>query len=226
MKTLLSFAALLLVMPIYGVTAAEEPHDAVTAFKEFVAAVNAKDGRKVSRFVSLNKWAALAKSGRKDELISPMIAAAQKADATFSFEETEGSDFFLTGVVTIQPEGIRVPVLKGGDPWTLDVDTLVGEVAVSEEEKDAFNKIGQLVSNLNAYKQSAGIYPSTEQGLQALMEKPASDPVPSRWFRLRREIPTDPWGNDFIYTSDENGITVRSLGKDGIESEDDLFNPF
>ena len=226
MIRMLLLAALLLIMPAYTFSAAGEPHGAITAFKKFVAAVDAKDGREVSRFVSLNDWARLAKSGRKEDLISPMIAAAQMADATFSVEETAGSGVFLTGVITIQAAEVRVPVLKGGDPWTLDVDSLVGDVVVSDDEKEAFNNIGQLVSNLNSYKQSAGVYPSTEQGLQSLMEKPSSDPVPSRWFRLRREIPIDPWGNEFIYTSNETGITVRSLGQDGIESDDDLVNPF
>lgn len=225
MKVMLPLAAFLLVLPLH-VAAAQEPHGAVTAFEEFVAAVNAKDGREVSRFVSIRDWAALAKSGKQDELISPMIAAAQKEGATFSFTETEGSNFFLTGMVIIHPDEVRVPVLKGGDPWTLDVATLVGEVEVSEEEQDAFNSIGQLVSVLNAYKQSAGTFPTTEQGLQALIEKPTSDPIPSRWFRLRREIPKDPWGNEFNYKSDGGDITVRSLGPDGKESEDDLVNPF
>ena len=205
---------------------AGEPHGAVTAFREFVAAFKAKDGRKIGHFITPHQWPALVKSGKREEIIPKLVAAAEKDGATFSFEETKGGGMFLTGEVIIQPADLRVPVQKGGDPWTLDVGKLAGEVEVAAEEKQAYLTIGQLIGNLNFYKDSAGSYPSTEQGLEALMVKPTIDPVPRRWFRLRSEIPKDPWGNDFVYSATADGITIRSLGPDGKESGDDIVNPF
>ena len=226
MRKITSLATLFLCLFVTAQAAsAEEEHGAIVAFKGFVAAAKARDGA-VRHFISPNDWAVLVKSGKKDELIPKMIAAAEKDGAQFSFRETEGSNFFLTGEIRIEPDGVVVPVQRGGDPWTLDVNTLVGEVEVTEDEKKTFRLIGRFVMNLNSYKQSAGSYPTTDQGLQALAVKPTTDPVPRRWFRLQSEIAKDPWGNDFVYEATEGGFTLRSLGPDGEESEDDLVSPF
>ena len=58
---------------------------------------------------------------------------------------------------------------------------------------------------LKMYKLDNGLYPSTEQGLQALVELPSAGILPPKWreggYLEKRSIPLDPWGNEFIYLS-------------------------
>src|SRR5438876_9851044 len=54
-------------------------------------------------------------------------------------------------------------------------------------------------TQLQLYESMNGFYPTTEQGLQALVTQPQNDPRPARWYQLFRELPTDPWGNGYIY---------------------------
>jgi general secretion pathway protein G len=52
---------------------------------------------------------------------------------------------------------------------------------------------------LQLYENIYGFYPTTEQGLQALVTQPQNDPRPTRWYQLFKELPKDPWGSDYIY---------------------------
>ncbi len=58
---------------------------------------------------------------------------------------------------------------------------------------------------LNLYKLDNGAYPSTEQGLQALVEPPAAGKLAPKWrtggYLEKSKVPLDPWGNDFVYLS-------------------------
>ncbi len=78
---------------------------------------------------------------------------------------------------------------------------------------------------LEQYRLDNGRYPTTEQGLKALVEKPTTPPVPPRWKKYLDSIPKDAWGNDFIYISPgvNNPYELRSPGPDGEEgTEDDI----
>src|SRR3982751_7138953 len=54
-------------------------------------------------------------------------------------------------------------------------------------------------TQLQLYESMNGFYPTTEQGLQALVTQPDKDPRPARWYQLFKEMPKDPWGNDYIF---------------------------
>ncbi len=66
-------------------------------------------------------------------------------------------------------------------------------------------QIEQLEQALKLYYLDNGEYPTTEQGLTALVEKPATEPVPKRWkdggYLEKKKIPLDPWDNPFVYIS-------------------------
>ncbi|RKY31167.1 MAG: type II secretion system protein GspG [Candidatus Omnitrophota bacterium] len=69
-----------------------------------------------------------------------------------------------------------------------------------------------------------GFYPSTEQGLRALIEKPTTGRIPKKWreggYLEKKKIPKDPWGNDYIYLSPgRHGeeYEIISYGRDGKE---------
>src|SRR6266571_7222134 len=65
------------------------------------------------------------------------------------------------------------------------------------------NRVGadiQAISTqLKLYESMNGFYPTTEQGLQALVAQPNTDPRPTRWYQLYKEVPKDPWQNYYIY---------------------------
>ena len=84
----------------------------------------------------------------------------------------------------------------------------------------AKSDIAAFETALDAYKLDNGTYPTTEQGLQALVEPPTTDPVPKNWNGpyLKKGIQKDPWGNDYVYVSpgEHNAdFDIVSYGKDG-----------
>ena len=74
---------------------------------------------------------------------------------------------------------------------------------------------------LDSYRLDNGNYPTTEQGLAALRERPVRDPVPGNWKGpyLRKAVPLDPWGRPYLYTVSPaqtgTGFELGTLGKDG-----------
>ena len=85
------------------------------------------------------------------------------------------------------------------------------EVKATRAQLDAFDKA------LSAYRLDAGHYPSTEQNLRALVERPADEPKWSGPY-LSKSVPPDPWGRPYLYrTPGEQGrdYELMSLGKDG-----------
>lgn len=83
----------------------------------------------------------------------------------------------------------------------------------------AKHDIGTVVAALKLYKLDNGRYPTTEQGLQALVEKPTSEPVPANWKSggYLEKMPKDPWGHDYLYLNPgiKREIDVMSYGADG-----------
>ena len=88
--------------------------------------------------------------------------------------------------------------------------------------------IGTLENALSMYKLDNFQYPSTDQGLQALVEKPATTPEPRHWKEggYIARLPYDPWQNDYRYLSPgtQGEIDIFSVGPDGRPSEDDIGN--
>lgn len=77
---------------------------------------------------------------------------------------------------------------------------------------------------LKRYKLDNGHYPTTEQGLDALVREPTVGTVPRNWqeggYLDKPELPIDPWGNEYIYISPGQygpDYDIISLGADGVE---------
>lgn len=74
---------------------------------------------------------------------------------------------------------------------------------------------------LDNYRLDSGAYPTTEQGLAALREKPTASPVPGNWRGpyLRKGVPQDPWGRAYSYQSpgehNKSEFDLFTLGRDG-----------
>lgn len=71
---------------------------------------------------------------------------------------------------------------------------------------------------LKMYRLDNGQYPTSQQGLRALAERPTTPPVPRNWSGegYLSDVPLDPWGNPYSYTSPApGGFALLSLGADG-----------
>ena len=82
-------------------------------------------------------------------------------------------------------------------------------------------QIRNIEAALQLYKLDNGVYPSTEQGLRALIEKPTTGVVPKKWKLggYLQKLPEDPWGNPYKYVSpsptQRGDYEIISYGTDG-----------
>ena len=99
------------------------------------------------------------------------------------------------------------------------VITNVGNPSGMVKEQVAVKSdIQAITSQLRLYESMNGFLPTTEQGLQALVTQPSGEPKPNRWYQLFKEIPKDPWGNNYIYLApgrkNPTGYDLYSAGPD------------
>jgi general secretion pathway protein G len=85
-------------------------------------------------------------------------------------------------------------------------------------------QIENLEGALKLYKLDIGTYPTTEQGLEALVQKPSTGAVPKNWreggYLEKAKVPEDPWGRPYVYMSPgikNRDFDLKSLGADGEE---------
>ena len=91
---------------------------------------------------------------------------------------------------------------------------------VSEAQRTAARtQIGQLEQTLQMYHLHNGFYPSTQQGLEALVTQPTTSPVPKRYQQggYMKKVPEDPWGNPYVYRNQNGRPIIISYGPDGEE---------
>lgn len=94
----------------------------------------------------------------------------------------------------------------------------------------AKTQIAGLEVALKLYRLDNGVYPSTEQGLQALVQQPETAPVPRKWrkggYLEKGKLPQDPWGNDYLYLSPGTygDYDIISYGADGVQGGEDANN--
>ncbi len=86
--------------------------------------------------------------------------------------------------------------------------------------------IKAVAAALDMYKLDNFAYPSTQQGLEALVKKPSGNPLPKNWNRdgYLKRLPKDPWGNDYQYLSPgtQGQFDLYSFGADGKPGGSDL----
>jgi general secretion pathway protein G len=107
---------------------------------------------------------------------------------------------------------------------------IMGEPEKAKRVKTKLD-LATLETALKMYKLDNGMYPSTEQGLQALVEAPETGVIPKKWrkggYIEKNKVPKDPWGNEFVYISPgvHGDFDLISYGLDGVpggEDEDDM----
>ena len=101
---------------------------------------------------------------------------------------------------------------------------------MSSPEKARLVKVKQdilaIQNALDLYKLDNAVYPSTEQGLQALVTKPTTPPVPRDWKSdgYLQEVPQDPWGEAYQYENNDEQLKIYSFGPKGREANSPIGN--
>lgn len=141
-------------------------------------------------------------------------------------EQRKNGNKKLDGFTFIETLG----VLAIGAVLTAGTTVSISKVIESAKRTSARNQIDTYFSAVQSYFLDCGRFPTTEQGLKALWEKPELYPVPENWNGpyLQRKPNSDPWNNDFIYLSAESSplpsqvpknmpFVIFSFGSDGKE---------
>ena len=110
---------------------------------------------------------------------------------------------------------IMVVVVILGVLGALIIPNIIGrpdEARVTAARSD----IQQIGNALELYRLDNGQYPSSDQGLDALVEEPAGYPEARNWNSegYLKRLPVDPWGEPYLYFSEDRSIEVYSFGVD------------
>jgi general secretion pathway protein G len=116
---------------------------------------------------------------------------------------------------------LMVVILIIGLLATIVVQSLKGATDKAKRVK-AEADISEIKTALDRYYLDVGSYPSSEQGLQALVSAPNTGNVSERGGGdyqgpYLEKLPPDPWGNLYVYQSDGNSYVLKSFGADGVE---------
>lgn len=130
---------------------------------------------------------------------------------------TKSKDLHVKGFTFIE---IMVVIVILGILATLIVPKIMGRPDEARRVKAQVD-IQSLETALKLYNLDNGYYPSTEQGLEALVELPNSGQLPRSWreggYLEKGRVPQDPWGNEYIYLSpgEHGDFDLLSYGADG-----------
>jgi general secretion pathway protein G len=117
-----------------------------------------------------------------------------------------------------------IAVLAGGAWMMLNPEGIIGGVKNDRVQTD----IDAIELQFGVYQSRNLRVPTEEQGIEALVKKPTSEPIPQNWSQLMKKIPMDPWGSKYFYkVPGEHGgsYDLYSAGPDGEPgTEDDIGN--
>ena len=151
--------------------------------------------------------------------------------AGFGSEADSGSEAALRSEAAFTLIEIMAVVLIIG-LLTTGVGIAVAGIIEDARANTSRTGIRTLEAAVQMYQIDNGRYPTTDQGLQALIEKPTIAPEPRRWrkggYLAKPVLPKDGWGEPFQYASpgthNAGGFDLWSLGPDGVPGADDIGN--
>ena len=113
---------------------------------------------------------------------------------------------------------IMVVVFILGLLITLVAPRILGRTDEARQTKAAAD-IKAIEQALSLYKLDNGFFPTTEQGLEALVRPPTTGQLPRRWNPegYLEKVPIDPWDLPYVFESDGSAFVIRSFGADGAE---------
>lgn len=120
---------------------------------------------------------------------------------------------------------VMVVIVILGVLASLVVPNLLGNKEKADQQK-VVTDISALEQALDMYKLDNSVYPSTDQGLDALVSMPSSSPEPRNYRNggYIKRLPKDPWGNEYNYVmpGEHGAVDVFSLGADGQEGGEEV----
>ncbi|PSW20440.1 type II secretion system protein GspG [Photobacterium swingsii] len=120
---------------------------------------------------------------------------------------------------------VMVVIVILGVLASLVVPNLLGNKEKADQQK-VVTDISALEQALDMYKLDNSVYPTTDQGLDALVSKPSSSPEPRNYRNggYIKRLPNDPWGNEYNYVmpGEHGAVDIFSLGADGQEGGEDV----
>ncbi len=111
---------------------------------------------------------------------------------------------------------IMIVIVILGVLGSLVVPNLLGNKDKADQQKAATD-ISTLEQTLDMYRLDNSAYPSTEQGLEALVTIPSPEPRNYRDGGYIKRLPKDPWGREYDYLNEDGNVTIFTLGADGEE---------
>ena len=133
-------------------------------------------------------------------------------------------------IAALREMGCDVVLLTGDNQRTADAiarqvggSRVIAQVLPQDKARvvQAKMQIENLSTAVKKFYLDNGFYPSTEQGLEALVTRPAIGKTPKNYPAngYITKIPKDPWGNDYVYTAPGQKVPfeIMSLGSDGAE---------
>jgi len=125
---------------------------------------------------------------------------------------------------------IMVVVVILGILATIIVPKIMGRPDDARRTKASVD-IKAIETALNMYRLDNGVYPSTEQGLEGLVNKPTAGQIPRKWREggYLSKLPSDPWGAGYLYLSpgahgDYDLFSYGADGEEGGEGKDSDIN--
>ena len=85
----------------------------------------------------------------------------------------------------------------------------------SSRAKTAHIQIESLVTAMELFHIDVGRYPSSSEGLAALVKSPGNIPGWNGPYLSKGDVPQDPWGRPYLYQAGQNGFQIKTLGADG-----------
>lgn len=120
--------------------------------------------------------------------------------------------------------GSQLPV-SGKPAATPEPPSLTEKIKLNARIEQAKADLMALETSLAMYKVANGAFPTTEQGLDALVKKPQKPPIPNHWMQILAKEPKDPWGHSYRYAAPDKDhpdkFTLISDGPDGKPSTTD-----
>jgi general secretion pathway protein G len=105
------------------------------------------------------------------------------------------------------------------------IDATLERAKVKRVEADGH----AITAALQMYKINNGAFPTEQQGLKALVEKPVDPPLPKRWIKLMTKVPLDPWDRKYRLVvrklDGKDAHFIASQGPDPKDAADDIEHP-
>jgi general secretion pathway protein G len=141
--------------------------------------------------------------------------AALTTQATLTTQAKEGGFSLVEILVVLVIMGLLISVVA---PTVLN---RADEARVQKVHAD----FKAIETSLKIYRLDNYVYPTTEQGLEALVERSTLDPEPRNFKKggYLSELPIDPWGRPYLFLSpgDNRDVDIYSLGADGVSGGED-----